>query len=411
MDLAADTPFVVFGDDWGRYPSTLQHTLRHVATQFPVVWVNGIGHRVPRLNARDVRRAWEKLKAILGNPRHAHPVDPDLLGGGAPVSIIQPTVLPWHHVRLVHRLNTRSLLHAIKHRLGAEGLTRAPVLITGSPPSVGVVGHLGELVSVYYCMDDFLSFPTYTARMLAPLERRLLDRVDMVVATAASLTRTKRPRSGRVYHLPQGVNYQHFAKPRDEPPDLARIPRPRIGFAGSVSTQCDVGLIAQTARSFAHASMVLVGPVALDPAALELLHLPNVYLLGVSPYHHLPSYVQHFDVGIIPYVLSPWTVAVDPLKLLEYLAAGLPVVSTAIPEAAKYAAQVTVAATTEEFIAGVRHALAYDRDTARARGQALARANTWERRAQVLLELIEETVRGREAGFGSHSLSRNGTSP
>jgi glycosyltransferase involved in cell wall biosynthesis len=397
MSLPNDTPFVVFGDDWGRYPSTIQHTFRHIATRYPVVWVNGIGHRVPGFNAVDLRRAWEKARRVAGGAAQSHPAPHPSLGGGVPASIIEPRVLPWHHVGLVHALNTGSLLRAIRRRLASLGSTRPPVLVTGSPPSDGVVGRLGEAVSVYFCLDDYLNFPTYTAGMLAPLEKRLLERVDLVVATAESLTRSKLPRSGRAYHLPQGVNYAHFAEPRPEPGDLAGIPRPRIGFAGSVSTQCDTALLSRLARSFPDASLVLVGPVAPELENEEALREPNVHVLGVRPYDDLPAYVQHFDVGIIPYVLSAWTVAVDPLKLLEYLAAGLPVVTTSIPEVHKYADTVAVAADGDAFVAAVREALGANREASRTRGQALAREHTWERRADTLLEVIAGVVADRAA--------------
>jgi glycosyltransferase involved in cell wall biosynthesis len=394
MRLTSDTPFVVFGDDWGRYPSTMQHVFRHIAVQYPVVWINGIGHRVPRINLRDLKRGWEKIMRVASP---GGPLAPAVaLGGGLPAAVIDPWVLPWHHSRAVHALNNWSLKQAIRGQLTGLGLARPPVLVTGSPPSVGVIGHLGELASVYFVLDDFLNFPTYTASMLAPLERQLLDRVDLVVATAASLTRSKFPRSGRAVHLPQGVNYAHFADPRPLPADLATIPGPRIGFAGSVSTQCDVALIARLAASFPEASIVLVGPVGLDEAALVPLRRSNVHLLGVRPYSDLPAYVQHFDVGIIPYVQSAWTVAVDPLKLLEYLAAGLPVVTTAIPEAAKYAAHVAIADDADQFVTAVRAALGGDRAVGRVRGQALAREHTWQRRAETFIQLIEDALDGRD---------------
>jgi glycosyltransferase involved in cell wall biosynthesis len=392
MALIEGTPFVVFGDDWGRYPSTIQHTFRHIATRHPVVWVNGIGHRVPRLNATDGRRALEKLARLVRGAR-PHGGNPTAsLGGCAPAVIIEPRVLPWHHVGAVRAFNTRSLRHAVLRRLAAVQSRVAPVLVTGSPPSVDLIGSLGEQLSVYYVLDDFLNFPTYTASMLAPLEQQLLERVDMVVATAASLTRSKHPRSGRAYHLPQGVNYDHFSVPRAEPDDLARIPRPRIGFAGSLSTQCDITLLERLALEFPAASLVFVGLVGLDAERLAALNRPNVHVLGLRPYDLLPSYVQHFDVGIIPYVLSGWTVAVDPLKLLEYLAAGLPVVTTSIPEVEKYRAAVRIAEDADAFTAGVRDALGVDRVSARASGQAIARQHTWETRANTFLDLVGAAI-------------------
>jgi glycosyltransferase involved in cell wall biosynthesis len=399
MPLTPETPFIVFGDDWGRYPSTIQHTMRHIAVKHPVIWINGIGHRVPGLNRRDLFRAWEKVHRLMRGGGPATGNARTSLGGGTPAAIIDPRVLPWHHVGAVQAYNTWSLRRAILGRLAALGLTRSPIVVTGSPPSERLLGQLGEQLSVYYVLDDFLNFPTYTASMLAPLERRLLDRVDLVVATAASLTISKRPRSGRAYHLPQGVNYGHFASARTEPHDLAAIPHPRIGFAGTLSTQCDIDLLCRLAQSIPEASIVLVGPVALSEEALGKLQHPNVHILGVRRYDELPAYVQHFDVGIIPYVLSAWTVAVDPLKLLEYLAAGLPVVSTAIPEAAKYAAHVAVASDDNSFVAAVHQALAADREQVRYKGQRVARGHTWEQRADAFLALVEDALSsGQEAG-------------
>lgn len=402
MSLPPETPFVVFGDDWGRYPSTIQHTFRHIALRHPVVWVNGLGHRVPRLNLTDARRAWEKVRRLFGRRRALEQSAVGTvgaaapLGGGVPAAIIDPKVLPWHNIGFVHRVNTHSLVRAIKAQLLASGLDLPPVLVTGSPPSVGVLGRLGELTSIYYVLDDFLNFPTYSASMLAPLERDLLDRVDAVVATAASLTETKRPRSGRTFHLPQGVNYDHFARPMPEPEDLSRIPRPRIGFAGTLSTQCDMQILARLAEEFPDASLVIVGPVAFGDEELRSLRRPNVHILGVRPYAGLPAYVQHFDVGIIPYVISGWTVAVDPLKLLEYLAAGLPVVTTAIPEAAKYADAVSVTDSADKFVEAVRDALSRDhRD--QAQGRALAQANRWERRADSFLDIVSRVIADRNS--------------
>lgn len=396
MALTERTPFVVFGDDWGRYVSTLQHTVRHLALRYPVVWVNAIGHRLPRLNSTDLRRSWEKARAMVRVSRE--PTGAGFLGGGAPVAVIEPRVLPWHNLRIVHAANTMVLVRSVKRRLDGLGLRQAPVLVTASPPSVGVVGRLGEIASVYFCQDDFLHFPTVSAKMIGPLERLLLERVDAVVATAESLTRSKVPRSGRIYYLPQGVNYEHFATPQPEPDDLRSIPAPRIGFAGSVSPACDVALIRTVATALPESSVVLVGPVSLDRTALEALQRPNIYLLGTRPYRQLPAYVQRFDVGMIPYVLNDWTRAVDPLKQLEYLAAGIPVVCTAIPEAAKYRDVVTVAPDAEAFVQAVQHAIASDRGAVRTRGRALARRHTWKRRTEELLGVIAHVAAQRAAG-------------
>jgi glycosyltransferase involved in cell wall biosynthesis len=396
-------PLVVFGDDWGRHVSTMQHLFRHIMPDHPVIWVNAIGHRKPSLNLPDVRRAAEKLWA--GARGGSTQAEPGLAGAGVPKAIIEPRVLPWHDVGPVHALNTQVLVRAVRRALDALGRRRPPVLITGSPPAVGVVGRLGEAASLYFCMDDFLHLPGVSAEMIAPLERRLLEVVDAVVATAASLTQSKRPASGVAYHLPQGVNYEHFATPQSEPQDLRHVPRPRIGFAGALSACVDQELVARVADTYRNCSVVLVGPTAREVVDQASLTRPNIHLLGGRPYRVLPAYVQHFDVGIIPYVLNDWTRAVDPLKLLEYLAAGLPVVCSAIPEARKYAGAITIAPDRDTFVRAVGAALASDRALVRGRAQELARQHTWTRRAAELLEIIRETVARGHRADAAHAVA------
>jgi len=387
-------PIVVFGDDWGRYVSTMQHLFRHISLDYPVIWVNAIGHRPPDLNLADARRAVQKVKAMI-RPKGPQPTF-GLVGGGLPKAIIEPRgVLPWHGFGPIHRLNTTLLTRAIKARLASLGLTRAPVLVTGTPPSAGVVGRLGEAASIYFCMDDFLNFPGVSAAMIGPLEKRLLGKVDALVATANSLTVSKFPASGNAYHLPQGVNYDHFSKPLPEPEDLRAIPHPRIGFAGTVGGCCDLLLVRRIAESYPDCSVVLVGPITADQATMDAIKRPNLHVMGLRPYSQLPAYVQGFDVGLIPYVLNDWTKAVDSLKMLEYLAAGLPVVTSAMPEAAKYAHMAFMTHDDDEFVRAVGEALGVNDAEARQSRQAFASQHTWQRRADRLIEIINVTVAAR----------------
>ena len=385
-------PIVVFGDDWDRHVSSMQHVFRPIMRERPVVWVNAIGHRIPRFQRADLRRAWEKTRAMVRAGGWAgERAERD---GCRPLVVIEPRVLPWHHRAVVHAYNTWSLVRDVRVALRRQGFSARPIVVTGSPPSVGVIGRLDEIASVYFCMDDFRHLAGVSAEMIEPLERRMLDAVDAVVATAKSLTRSKVPRSGRIHYLPQGVNFSHFATPRPEPSDLKAIPRPRIGFAGGVSACCDLELLRRVASAFPNASLVLVGPVSVD---IGSVNVPNLHVLGPRSYQELPAYVQHFDVGMIPYVLNDWTVAVDPLKLLEYLAAGIPVVSSGIPEVEKYREAVFVAADHGDFVRGVGRALAEDKMVARRRGQAVASMNTWEQRAGDLLSLLDDVAGGAHA--------------
>jgi glycosyltransferase involved in cell wall biosynthesis len=375
--------FVVFGDDWGRHVSSIQHLFRHIVGRYDVAWVESIGHRAPSLSLTDANRAWEKARSMFAR-RQSHP---SATSGPRPTTLIAPRALPWHGLAPVRQLNRLTLGRQIAVALGADAKRRDDViLVTNSPPSVPVVGRLGERASLYFCMDDYLTLPGTDPEMLRPLEQALLSKVDAIVVTAKALLERKRCHTGRGYYLPQGVNYDHFATPRPVPAEIAGLVRPIIGFAGGIGSALDVPTLEQVADAIPGGTLLLVGPIQ-DAACIP--KRPNVVVLGPRPYDALPAFVQAFDVGIIPYVDNEWIRAVDPLKLLEYLAAGIPVVASPLPEVAKYSEVVTVAPLGAAFAAAVVQSVG---DPARAARQAVARANQWEARAERFLEIVQEVA-------------------
>lgn len=394
-------PLVVFGDDWGRHVSSMQHLLRHLFASHPTIWVNGIGHRVPALS--DAQRAWKKFRDI-SRPRTGAAVNSiqhatsngdgsmdAALPTSAPRSVVHPMVVPLHHWSGVERLNAWSLTRAIRGALAGAGLGR-PVVITGTPPSVAVLGKLDEIATIYFCMDDWAHLPTVSPHMLLPLERRLLAGADAVVATARTLMQLKVPENGRIHYLPQGVNFEHFSTRRAVPGDIMHLPRPWIGFAGGVGPALDVDVIHALAAEFPRGSIILVGP---EQEGLGDIRAPNIHRLGARPYDVLPAYVQAFDVGIIPYLRNAWTESVDPLKLLEYLAAGIPVITTDLPEVRKYSTSVRIADGVPAFVAHARDIMVDEQPGGRSIRQAVAAANTWQARAAEFQGIMDDVVQAK----------------
>jgi len=191
------------------------------------------------------------------------------------------------------------------------------------------------------------------------MERHLLDRADLVVVSSEQLHRSKSTTHNPTVLVRHGVDFAHFRKALDIrttiPMELRNLPRPIIGYFGLIAQDwVDVGLLAHVARTMPDASLVMLGKVTMEISALE--KLPNVHLLGRKPYSSLPAYCKGFDVALIPFPISPLTLSANPLKAREYLAAGLPVVSAAIPEV-QHLGQCRIGADRESFVNQIRAAL------------------------------------------------------
>jgi len=242
----------------------------------------------------------------------------------------------------------------------------------------------GEDCGVYYCVDEFSQFSGYDAAAIREAEKRLAHRADLVVTTSTALYESKRFFNTRTVLVTHGVDLAHFAKATAPetavPQDVAGLPRPIFGFWGLIQDWLDVPLIARLAQARPDASIVLIGEAATDVSVLS--SLPNVHLLGRRPYEQLPAYAKAFDAGLIPFCVNELTRAVNPIKLREYLSAGLPVVSTALPEVERYGSLARVARDAEAFIQACDTAAAPDAGertfSARFMRQNAMREETWE---------------------------------
>ncbi|GAB4482703.1 MAG: hypothetical protein OHK0044_31760 [Burkholderiaceae bacterium] len=231
--------------------------------------------------------------------------------------------------------------------------------------------------------DDTSEEPPWPSA-LAAQARRVAEAADLVAITAPSLARRAAHLGARRVHLmPNGADVQHFATPVAEPSDLAPIPRPRVVYAGAIAPWLHFELMNEVARRMPGAAFVWIGPGSTEAIA----RAPNVHVLGPRPYDALPGYLQHCDAGVIPFdrVRHPRLVdSVHPLKLYDYLAAGLPVVATPWPELVRIAPPVRFAVSTDEFVAGIESALREGRCDARS----FLSGATWAARVSQLLEAL-----------------------
>jgi glycosyltransferase involved in cell wall biosynthesis len=382
------TPIVAFAKDWHEDPTSNHHVLRELAKTRRVLWLNSIATRQPQLSSsRDLGKIRRKLREFA---RGAVRVENDLW-------VATPLVLPFPHYSAARALNRRVLRATIRALCWQLGIDEFQ-LWTFLPNVADYVGSLGEQLAVYYCVDEWSLFGYLDHEHTAAAERALLAKVDAVFAINHALADAKRRINPRTFVSPHGVDHALFARALDPatevPPELAVLPAPRLGFYGTLRDWVDTDLVAAVARARPRWSIVLIGQQLGDLSALR--GLPNVHLLGQRPHAALPAYCKGMSVGMIPYRIDERMAFVNPLKLREYLSAGLPVVSTPVAEVARYAhLGVLVAATPAEVIGAVERALLEDAPAVRRARSAAMEHETWSARVADVTRRIEQLTRTR----------------
>ena len=382
------TPIIAFAKDWHEDPTSNHHVLRELARTRRVLWLNSIATRTPSLKSgRDLGKIRRKLVEFA---RGAVNVENDLW-------VATPLALPLPHsaaARAINRQILRATIRMLRMRLGIGKFQ----LWTFLPNVADYVGTLGEQAAVYYCVDEWSLFGYLDKEQTAAAERALLGKVDAVFAINSALAEAKRAVNPHTFESPHGVDHALFARALGDlavPEDLARIPGPRLGFYGTLRDWVDFELLAHVARARPAWSIVLLGQVLCDVSAVR--GLPNVHLLGQKRHDDLPAYCKGFDAGMIPYRIDERMKFVNPLKLREYLSAGVPVVSTPVHEVVRYAHLCRVAGTPEAFVAALDEAIA-EADPATRRGRSSAMAKeTWAARVAEVMRILDEMAQSDQA--------------
>ena len=374
---------ICFAKDRNEDPTSCNHVMEGLARNHRVVWLNSIAMRAPSVSSgKDWSKIWRKIGRFLHG---AVQVDTNLW-------VFTPLVLPFPHSKLAAALNRwilRATIRGIRWRLGIRSFQ----LWTFVPNSVEYVGHLGESLVVYYCTDDWSGFSYIDSEKMVAHERELLKKADICFCTANLLVESKKPLNPNTHLASHGVEHAHFAKallPETVvPEDVANLPQPRLAFFGGIHEWFDFPLVKKLATAHPEWAIILMGKIEVD--ASSVADLPNVHILGRRPYDSLPAYCKGFDVGLIPFLVNDMTRNVNPIKLREYLSAGLPVVSTDLPEMTYYTESVCVAQTHDEFIRGVEKAVEDDSPARRRERSQSMLTETWEAKIAELERIVDET--------------------
>lgn len=344
--------------------------------QVPVVYVEP--HRSLATAVRT--RQWSSPSATEPVPAGLTIVDP-------------PPVLPFSgHLPGVNALNYGVTARRLRRFLTERHAMPPRCLVVNFPKQADALRWFPGIPFVYDVMDDYpLFYRGRQAQALARWHEQLLQTATAVVVSSHTLAERCRPFAKTVHCISNGVDERFVHDCLVAPPAaaIAELPGPRLGYVGSISAWFDFAVVRQLAAAFPQGSIILVGPVDVAPPPLP----PNVHFLGPRRHCQLPGILKAFDLGLVPFRVLPSIDAVNPVKVYEYFAAGLPVLSSAFREIRPFEPLLTVCTTADDWSCAACRLLA-QRPTAQiiAQQRAVARGNLWSAKAAAILALINEII-------------------
>lgn len=312
--------------------------------------------------------------------------------GGDGVRVLTPQIPHGSTAGEAHAA-LRSLLD---HYLATNG-TRDFISWYYTPMALLFSEHLNPAVTVYDCMDELSAFQGAPPGLIEQ-ERRLFELADVVFAGGASLFASKRTQHSNVHLFPSSIDQNHFATARQfqaEPEDQKAIPRPRVGFYGVLDERLDQELLRSLAAARRDWHFVLIGPVV----KIAEEHLPkatNIHYLGQKTYASLPRYLSGWEVAMQPFAINDSTKFISPTKTPEFLAAGKPVVSTAISDVVRPYGElglVEIAEDLESFLDGISRCLISDVQAHNTRVDKFLCGRSWDKTFDEMWMCIDQSIR------------------
>ena len=273
------------------------------------------------------------------------------------------------------------------------------ILIVLYPTAYEVLKEFDKDVSVYYCIDDYAEQPEYKQYPrrrihIEGLERKTLKESNICLFSSDDLLQKKKQFCSSGSLLKAGVDVERFnvspvsfIKYRDK-----EIKEPIVGFIGGINDRFDWNILEFSAKKLHDVSFVFIG---IGRGITQVRKkISNLYFLGEMEPEDLGAFVVKFCVGIRPYVVDSTTTFINPVKIYEYLAAGLPIVSTPLPDVVKMSEDlgqgyIYIADSPETFSNAIQQALKEDSPEKRKRRKNLAENYSWEKRAEQFAEIIE----------------------
>jgi len=369
------------GEDWwyhNRGHIDMQ-LMRRFAKKGTLVYVNSLVMQKP-----NIREGSTFIKKVV---RKARSIFTGLKRSEEGFWVYSPFSLPTHHIHWLKGFNCWLLKVQMRHISRKLGL-KDPLVWVACPVACDTALALRGSKLVYQRTDRYEEFPGVPRDTIEACDRTLKAAADLTVFVSGTLFDQERDACKRAMRLDHGVDFDFFALAENDPyqpPDLADIPKPIIGFYGGFAEHTtDIALLREVTELLPERSFVFVGKP--NQESEQLADLKNVWMLGQKPYDQIAHYGKCFDVTIMPWKQNRWIQACNPIKLKEYLALGKPVVSTPFTELDNYKPVVYEAQDADGFAQAIEQALAEDSPEKMAARREKVMDSTWDRKAQTVLE-------------------------
>ena len=360
-----------------------------------VLFVENTGVRSPQLI--DIDRIKERIQSRINSTHGFRQVSER-------VTLYSPIFIPYPYNFLATYINVLITSNALKSWIKRANFDNFIVISFLPTPSVqGIIRKISPTLTLYYCADD-MSRTLASPSKLISSENMMFQNSDLIFSTSHKITKRAKLLSQSVHYIPAGVDTDKFvfsSISQPFPESIKSLTTPIIGYIGAISDVFDKDLIIEMANSFPDATILLVGPFYTETSMLD--NLNNIVLIGEVPHDQISTYVYSFDVALIPYLVNEFTDSVYPCKLNEYLAMGIPVVSTNLAELRlfeeKYRDSVLIGKSNRDFILGVERTL--NNPDAKSNLECekrvkIAKDNTWNKRFTEIINVIENSL---ELGF------------
>lgn len=308
-----------------------------------------------------------------------------------------PPILPvnWSNIQVVYnvlmKINALIVRGSINRVINKTGLKNITV-INAFNPGLGarLVNSFNEDKLLYYCYDE-ISQARWASKHGAREEKQFFKNVDGVIVSSEGLFSTKSKINNNCYLVKNGVDIELFTKAREIKATISNQADKRkkvIGFLGTFDDRVDLNLLKLLAKELPYIQIMIVGRVLDTKAKIELEQYNNVLFTGSKTADEIPEVVAEFDVGIIPFVKNKFTHNIYPMKVNEYLAMGVPVVTTDFAPLSEFGKIIYTAKTTKEFILRIKQAIDEKDENVEMKRIQFAAKNTWSARARKFSEYI-----------------------